>query len=139
MSYSIIETVTDPVAEARRYVQNAKNLLVEKGDLDTETQLYQDRKYVRMAGNTLWNGVLLIIDAVFKVKNKSRLHPDVDDYVVEIVKRDRKLLNLFNNAYETLHVYMGYDGNQQKAVCLAGIELANNIIDRCATMLAKTI
>ncbi|MBR0539641.1 MAG: DUF5618 family protein, partial [Bacteroidales bacterium] len=63
----MLEVVTNPVTEARRYVENAKELLKNHGQLDYETQLYQDRKYVRMAGNTLWNGVLLILDAVFHV------------------------------------------------------------------------
>ncbi len=131
----MIEIVTDPVSEARRYVENAKDLLKNNGQLDYETQLYQDRKYVRMAGNTLWNGVLLIIDTVFHVKRVGRMHPDVIDYRDEVAKRDKKLLALFNTAYETIHVYMGYDGNLDRATCLSGIRLANDIIDRCATML----
>ena len=68
--------VNDPVLEARRYVQNAKDLLTEKADLDTETQLYRDKKYVRMAGNTLWNGVLLILEAVFHVGNVKKTRVD---------------------------------------------------------------
>ena len=68
----ILEPVADPVNEARRYVKNAEDLLKNHGQLDYETQLYRDRKYVRMAGNTLWNGVLLIVDAIFHVKNGSR-------------------------------------------------------------------
>lgn len=131
----MIEIVTDPVSEARRYVENAKDLLKNNGQLDYETQLYQDRKYVRMAGNTLWNGVLLIIDTVFHVKRVGRMHPDVIDYRDEVAKRDKKLLALFNTAYETIQVYMGYDGNLDRATCLSGIRLANDIIDRCATML----
>ena len=131
----MLEIVTDPVSEARRYVENAKDLLKNNGQLDCETQLYQDRKYVRMAGNTLWNGVLLIIDTVFHVKRVGRMHPDVIDYRDEVAKRDTKLLALFNTAYETIHVYMGYDGNLDRATCLSGIRLANDIIDRCATML----
>ena len=133
----MIEPVAEPVSEARRYVENAQKLLQENGQLDYETQLYQDRKYVRMAGNTLWNGVLLIADAVFHVKTNSRLHPDVDDYRNEISKRDKKLLALFNTAYEILHIYMGYDGNQRKVICSEGIQLANEIIERCETMLRK--
>ena len=62
------ERIVDSVGEARRYVENAKVLLKEHDNLDLETQLYQDQKFVRMAGNTLWNGVLLIINAVFHVK-----------------------------------------------------------------------
>lgn len=130
-----IEMVIDPVAEARRYVENAQTILKEHGNLDYETQLYQDRKYVRMAGNTLWNGVLLIIDAVFHVKRIGRMHPDVIDYRDEVAKRDKKLLALFNTAYETIHVYMGYDGNQSKASCMEGFRFANDIIDRCSRML----
>ena len=135
MKDPVIEIVTDPVAEARRYVENAQTLLKEHGNLDYEIQLYQDRKYVRMAGNTLWNGVLLILDAVFHVKKVGRLHPDVIDYRDEVAKRDKKLLALFNTAYETIHVYMGYDGNQSKATCMEGFRFANEIIDRCAAML----
>lgn len=135
MKDPVIEIVADPFSEARRYVENAQTILKEHGNLDYETQLYQDRKYVRMAGNTLWNGVLLILDAVFHVKKVGRLHPDVIDYRDEVAKRDKKLLALFNTAYETIHVYMGYDGNQSKATCMEGFRFANEIIDRCAAML----
>ena len=133
----IPEPVADPVAEARRYVKNAEDILKNHGQLDFETQLYSDRKYVRMAGNTLWNGVLLIIDAVFQVKTKSRSHPDVNDYRNEISKRDKKLLALFNAAYETLHIYMGYDGELSRALSAEGIRLAKDIICRCEAMLKK--
>jgi len=73
----IPELIADPVSESRRYVANATALLKQHGHLDYETQLYRDRKYVRMAGNTLWNGVLLVIDSVFQVKNPSRKRPVV--------------------------------------------------------------
>ena len=139
MKDPITEIVADPVSEAHRYVENAKVLLKEHGDLDYETQLYQDRKYVRMAGNTLWNGVLLILDAVFHVKKVGRMHPDVIDYRDEVAKRDKKLLALFNTAYETIHVYMGHDGNQSKATCMEGFRFANEIIDRCAAMIQTTV
>ena len=129
------KTVIDPVNEARRYVQNAKDILIEKADLDEETQLYRDKKYVRMAGNTLWNGVLLILEAVFNVKNTKKQRVDYYDYQSMLAKRDRKLLNYFNNAYDLMHLSMGYDGNLYKANSQEGIRLANAIIDRCAQML----
>ena len=43
---------------------------------------------------------------------------------------------MVNAAYETMHVSMGYDGIQRKAICHDGIELANTIINRCASMIA---
>ena len=127
--------VNDPVSEARRYVENAKEILREKADLDPETQFYRDKKYVRMAGNTLWNGVLLILEAVFHVTKDRRHRPDIIDYQKAIAKRDLKLLDCVVNAYETMHLYMGYDGSQSKALCQDGIRLANDIIDRCSKLL----
>lgn len=132
----MIESIVDPVTEAQRYVQNAKDLLEEKAQLDTETKLYKDRKYVRMAGNTLWNGVLLILDATFQVKTAKRPHPKIKDYQEKIAKRDLKLLDLVTVGYETIHISMGYDGNPTKQVCSGGITLATDIINRCATMIA---
>ena len=126
----------NPIEEARRYVDNAKTLLVEHGELDTETRLYGDRKYVRMAGNTLWNGVLLVLDSVFHVRKDRRKRVHIEDYQEAINKRDEKLAKLVYSGYETLHLYMGYDGTQRKATCDDGIRLANEIIDRCAMMLA---
>ena len=132
---NITEVYTDPVAEARRYVQNAKDLLVEKGKLDVETQLYKDRKYVRMAGNTLWNGVLLILDAVFHVKKTPKSRPHIGDYLKAVGARDLKLHELVIGGYETMHICMGYDGLKNKEVSQGGIRIANEIIDRCAAML----
>ncbi len=129
------EVYTDPVEEARRYVQNAKDILNEKGKLDTELQYYEDRKYVRMAGNTLWNGVLLILDAVFHVKKSKKSRPSFLDYEKVIATRDRKLLEMVNWGYDALHLSMGYDGLGSKVNCQEGIRIATLIIDRCATML----
>ena len=132
---SHMEVYTDPVEEARRYVRNAKDLLDLNGKLNTELQLYEDRKYVRMAGNTLWNGVLLILDAVFHVKSKQQPHPDVGNYRDAVAVRDKKLLSLFVTGYEVMHIAMGYDGIQSKSTCQDGFRLANDIINRCAMML----
>ena len=125
----------NPVEEARRYVDNAKKLLVENGELDIETHSYNDRKYVKMAGNTLWNGVLLILDAVFHVRQDRRRHVDIENYRKAVGDRDRKLLRLVNMAYDNMHIDMGYNGDRNKDVSDSCFRMANDIIDRCATML----
>ena len=125
----------NPVEEARRYVDNAKQLLVEHGELDLETRLYGDKKYVRMAGDTLWKGVLLILDTVFHVRKDRRTRVHIEDYMESINKRDRKLASLVYSCYETTHLYMGYDGTSNKTTCDSGFSMANDIIDRCEKML----
>ena len=124
----------DPIEEARRYVENAKETLQEKGELDTELKMYRDEKYVRAAGNYLWLGVLMALDEVFKVRKDRRTRVDIKDYRDAVSKRDKKLLALVNMGYDTMHLSMTYDGNQSKDVSDVGFRLANAIIDRCAAL-----
>ena len=135
---SQVENIKDPVEEARRYVRNAKDILDTNGKLDPEFRFYEDSKYVKMAGNTLWNGVLLILDAVFHVKTNDGSRPDIRDYQKAVAARDRKLLTFINAGYDSMHLSMGYDGYQSKIACQEAIRLANDIIDRCATMLTPS-
>lgn len=127
----------NPIEEAQRYVDNAKDTLKDKGELDTVTRLYGDRKYVRSAGHYLWSAVLIVLDATFHVKTSQRQHPDIKDYKDAVARRDRKLLTLVTKGYATMHISMGYDGQQQKDICDKGVRLANEIISHCAKMLPK--
>ena len=112
------------IAEAYRYLDNAKQILKEKAH--KEDGYYQDKKYVKMAGNTAYSGVLEALDGLFGIKKKGR--KSVDWYQEEIGKIDRKVLNVFNAAYDTLHLSMGYDGNLSIKVSKAGLEQAEKII-----------
>jgi hypothetical protein len=124
----------NPIDEARRYVENARKTLKENGELDVELNRYEDDKYVRAAGNYLWLGVLMALDAVFHVREDRRTRVDIKDYREAIGRRDKKLLALVNDGYDVMHLYMNYDGNQSKGVSDDGFRIANNIIDRCAAM-----
>ena len=124
----------NPIDAARRYVDTARATLDARGDLDTEKFEYQDDKYVRAAGNYLWLGVLMALDAVFQVRKDRRTRVDIKDYRDAIGKRDKKLLSWVNSGYDIMHLYMNYDGNPSKGLCDSGFAYANRIIDRCATM-----
>ena len=124
----------NPIEETRRYVDNARKTLRENGELDTELNIYQDEKYVRAAGNYLWLGVLMALDAVFHVRQDRRTRVDIKDYLAAVGKRDKKLLALVNTGYDVMHLSMNYDGIQSKGVSDEGFRLANNIIDRCEAM-----
>lgn len=124
----------DPIEEARCYVENARETLKEKGEFNDELNRYEDEKYVRAAGNYLWLGVLMALDAVFHVRKDRRTRVDIQDYKAAVSKRDRKLLALVTDGYDVMHLSMNYDGIQSKGVSDEGFRLANNIIDRCAAM-----
>ena len=125
----------DPIAEARRYVENAKETLKEKGELNVEMNRYEDEKYVRAAGNYLWLGVLQALDAVFHVRSDRRKKVNIDDYLDVIGNTDDKLMGLVNTGYDIMYVYMAYDGMRLKDISDAGFNIANQIINRCETMM----
>ena len=128
----------NPIDEARRYVDNARETLRDKGEFNAELNRYDDEKYVRAAGNYLWLGVLMALDAVFNVREDRRTRVDIKDYREAVGRRDKKLLALVNDGYDVMHLYMNYDGNQSKDLCDSGFRLANNIIDRCETMMPRS-
>ena len=131
------EVLEDPVKEARRYVDNAKKTLRDDAKLNEDYSSYQDRKYVRAAGHYLWNSVLIMLEAIFHVDRNKRNRVDIDDYLVVISKRDKKLTAMVVRAYDIMHCSMGYDGVLDKDVCGGGVRLAGEIIDRCATMVTE--
>ena len=112
------------VAEAHRYLDNAKDILREKAQ--KEDGFYQDEKYVKMAGNTAYSGILVALDGLFGIKKKGR--KSVDWYQEELGKVDKKILTSFNAAYKNLHLAMGYDGNPTVDVSNAGLKQAESII-----------
>ena len=124
----------NPIKESRRYVKNARKTLRENGKLDVEQNRYRDDKYVKAAGNYLWGGVLIALDAVFHVKKDQHDRVDIKDYRIAVGNRDRKLLGLVNNGYEIIHLLMGYDGTLSKTLCDNGFRFANDIINRCEIM-----
>lgn len=127
----------NPIEEARRYVANAREV-IKKAEYDETLKRYTDPKYVKMAGNTLWNGCLIALDAAFGVSEKMKKdqRPDITDFRNAVAKRDKKLLDDLNEGYRTMHLYMGYDGALGKKTCDDGFDYAKRIIDRCA-MLVK--
>jgi len=117
-----------PIREAERYLQNARQILSEKAE--KEGDYYNDSKYVKMAGNTAWNGVLVALDAVLPVRAnlKKGQRPDFQDYQKAIAQKDGKMTRPLLGAYESLHKTMGYDGNPVYKVVQSSLEQANIII-----------
>jgi hypothetical protein len=56
----------DNLQEARRYLNNAKEILREKAR--KEGDHYQDKKYVRLAGHAAYSGVLIALDGLLGKK-----------------------------------------------------------------------
>ena len=127
----------NPIEEARRYVANAKEV-IKNANYDRNFKMYMDGKYVKMAGDTLWKGCLIALDAVLKVR-EGKGRPSIDKYKEAAGKRDQKLLAYIVTGYDTMHLYMGYDGTGNKKTCDSGFDYANMIIDRCAKLVPEAV
>ena len=123
-----------PIREAERYLQNAKEILSEKAEKAGD--LYKDKKYVKMAGNTAWNGVLVALDAVLSVRD-GRKRPEFKDYMDAIAKKDRKMTRTLLDAYEYLHKNMGYDGNPNFNDAQKHLALAKTILEWAEVLYEK--
>ena len=121
--------ITHPIQEAERYLSNARQILSEKAEKDGN--YYNDRKYVKMAGNTAWNGVLVALDAVLPVKNNLKKGQRVEfkDYMTALTQKDKKMSRPLLGAYESLHKTLGYDGNPRYKIVQDSLAQAELIIN----------
>jgi len=117
-------------AEAMRYIANAKDCLKTAGKGETH---YKDKKYVRTACGTAYNGTLIALDTLLKIKGidlpKGKTRKTIDFYR-EAINKDRKLLDAFNSVYNILHLYGYYDGETTVKVIQAGFEMAIDVINK---------
>ncbi|OQC45631.1 MAG: hypothetical protein BWX59_01076 [Bacteroidetes bacterium ADurb.Bin028] len=123
---------TNPIEEAKRYVANAKQILREKAG--KRGYHYTDSKYVSMACNTAWSGVLIAVHAKMKRDNfkfpRGRL--SVDTYRGYLTTKNKTILKYFNSAYNHLHLYGGYDKELSVGNTQIGLDFAEKIIDWCS-------
>ena len=127
----------DPIEEALRYVANAEEV-IQKAKYDQELKSYTDSKYIKAAGDYLWKGCLIALDALFGISRRKG-RPDIRKYKEEAAKRDRKLPNAVNIGYDIMHLSMGYDGCKDKRVCGAGFANASDIISHCAKLMPTPV
>ncbi|GHT51405.1 hypothetical protein AGMMS49982_08750 [Bacteroidia bacterium] len=117
-------------AEAMRYMSNAKETLQKARK---EEKFYADKKYVRTACGTAYNGVLLALDTYLELKGvemPKKKRRSIEFYTSNVGRLDGKLLKELNTAYNILHLSGYYDGEQKADVIHSGFETAYDIIDR---------
>jgi len=121
---------TPAFKEANRYLLNAEGLLRKAG---RENGYYKDKKYVRLAGHAAYMGILIAVDEYLTSKGimAPRSRKDRRWYSDHLSKGNRKLNKAFNNAYEGLHLALGYDGVLLTKVVKAYLDEGKRVIEMC--------
>ena len=117
-------------AEAMRYMNNAKETLQKA---KKEGNFYSDKKYVRTACGTAYNGVLIALDTYLTLKDvelPKKKRRSIDFYTRNISKIDGKMLKYLDTVYSVLHLSGYYDGILDAPVIKRGFDNAYDIIDK---------
>ena len=112
----------EAISEAKRHIDNAKGFL--SNNARKEDGLYQDKKYVKIAGRTAYRGLIIAVDAL--LVNKKRKNEDW--YQNELYQIDKKISAHFVTAYQILGTSMGSDRTRSAEIAKLGMETAEKII-----------
>jgi hypothetical protein len=114
--------------EAIRYYRNAKDTLP-YANIGNDGY-YTDRKYVKIACGTAYNGVLIALDGYLMARGiKLEKKRDIGYYRRALYRLDVHLLNILNSVYDTLHLSGYYDGITNSVIVKEGFREAKEIID----------
>ena len=120
-------------AEAMRYMANAKDYLKTAGKDERDESHYKDKKYVRTACGTAYNGVLEALTTYLRLKNPSAFETNerktIDFYRRHLAKDNKKILNALESAYRTLHISGYYEGEEDSKIIKHGFQRAKEIIN----------
>jgi len=118
--------------EALRYMDNAKETLQKA--IKRDDGYYTDKKYVRTACGTAYNGVLLALDAWFEMKGVENLKKNnrksIEFYKRHVSEFDKKMADYFDTVYSVLHLSGYYDGTLKVKTIQTGFEDAYKIIEK---------
>ena len=118
-------------AEAIRYMNNANDTL-QKARKDGNH--YIDKKYVKTACGTAYNGVLLALDAWLALKGipepPKKQRKSIKFYMSNIAQIDKKLAAGMEDVYDILHLSGYYDGITNVKVIAEGFDTAYEIIEK---------
>lgn len=117
-------------SDYERYLANAKETLKKA---NKRNGYYTDAKYVKAACGIAYSGVLLVLDAWIAIKGETYQRPRNGrrsiDYYRQNVKRNTRLLNALNVAYEVLHLSGYYEGILKATTIDDGLDTFSEIAE----------
>jgi hypothetical protein len=104
-------------------------MLMKYARLD-EDGFFEDEKYVKVAGDLAYKGLLIVLDALMQKKNiKTKGRKSIEKYQEFLANENRKMMKHLNEAYRYLHILMGYDGDNYIETWKVGLKSAEEIVN----------
>lgn len=110
------------LSNAQKILIKAKKILAENAGKDGN--YYTHKEFVRMAGRTAWEGVIVGLNECLKIEEKSGLKA-----YQKILAQNPYFLEIFNNANDTLCKTLGSDGNLNVMIVDEGLIMARELIN----------
>jgi hypothetical protein len=127
---TIPRTKDEAIAEAKRYLKNAKEILSQT-DI-RYGKIYEDAKIVREAAGVAYLAALKALDGYLLGKGISpeKLPASIEEYfsVISKIPKNGKLKAHLSTAYENLHIFAYYRGGVSVDMIKAGIKSVEEII-----------
>jgi len=126
-----IDSKTDAIVQARRYLHNAKETLSKSS---IEYERYTDAKYVKEAAGIAYLAPLMAIDGylIGKGISQEKLPHSIEGYFIAIqqhIPLNGKLRAKLSTVYENLHILAYYRGGVNVTMFKEGLKCAKEIVD----------
>jgi hypothetical protein len=129
--------VRNNVYKPFRYLERAKKILAEKAKLDKDGQRYLKTKYVKIAGNCAYLGVIIALQDWIKYqlheelpkKRFGSLDIPIEYFKEKLAKHNQIMLAKLNDVYLGLRFYMGEDGYSRISLIKDSFKIAKEIIE----------
>ena len=129
--YENIATKEQAIAEAKRYISNAKETIA-KSPIDPYGKIYEDSKYVREGAGIAYLAALKAFDGWLLGKGVSpnKLPKSIEEYwqIEKKIPYNGKLSSDFTLVYQNLHIGAYYQGMVDITMIKNGLRAVKEII-----------
>ena len=130
--YELINNKSGAIAEAKRYLANAKETIA-KSPISSTGKIYEDAKYIREGSGIAYLAALKAIDGwlLGKGEQPDKLPKSIEEYwaVRKKIPYDGKFSDNLVLAYQNLHIGGYYQGLISVSTIKEGLKAVRDIIE----------
>lgn len=126
------ETNTTRMEQASRYLDYARQIIVDRSAINQGTSYYLDAvfaKYAQLAGHTAYTGIVVALDTLFSPDLPTQQAVDWQWYKTKVATIDKHQSERFYSLYSIFRLSMECDGICDEEIATIGFREANRLFD----------